>query len=378
VGVVTGDRALVVLQLAANRWWTGSADPTVQLCRGLERRGHRVLLGLIRGDRFEEKARAAGLTPLAGLSLEARIDPRGVWSDLAYLRRLVRDERVDVIHAHHSHDHWLGWLCRGNAALVRTFHNSRAVGGGWPRAVLYRRSDAVIAVSEPIAARCLVAGIQAARLFRTEGVVEATRFAMAEGGEQIRKELGLGSGPVFGSVARLAANRGHEALIRGFALLVADRPDARLLLVGKGEARADIELLVTRLGLRPFVLLTGYRDGDLPSVLDALDVFVLMRAGSDESCRAALEAMAAGRPVVARRVGALPEAVVHGTTGLLVDDDRPESLAAALRELLEQPARARAMGEAGRARALEMFSPARHAEQVEAVYRAGLAARARR
>jgi glycosyltransferase involved in cell wall biosynthesis len=375
---VTSDRALVVLQLAANRWWTGSADPIIHLCRGLEARGHRVLLGLIPGDRFEEKARAAGLLPLAGLSLEARLDPRGVWNDIACLRRLVRDERVDVIHVHHSHDHWLGWLCRRDAALVRTFHNSRAVGSRWPTTALQRRSDAVIAVSEPIAARCRAAGIEAARLFRTGGVVDTARFCAADGGEQIRKELGLGSGPVFGSVARLAANRGHETLIRGFALLVADRPDARLLLVGKGERRADIESLVARLGLRPFVLLAGYRDGDLPSVLDALDVFVLMRAGSDESCRAALEAMAAGRPVVARRVGALPDAVVHGMTGLLVDDDRPESVAAALRELLAEPARARAMGEAGRARAVDMFSPARHAEQVEAVYRVALTARAHR
>jgi phosphatidylinositol alpha-1,6-mannosyltransferase len=283
-----------------------------------------------------------------------------------------------VIHVHHSHDHWLGWLCRSDAALVRTFHNSRAVGARWPTTALQRRSDAVIAVSEPIAARCRAAGIEAARLFRAGGVVDTARFSAADGGEQIRKELGLGSGPVFGSVARLAANRGHETLIRGFALLVADRPDARLLLVGKGERRADIESLVARLGLRPFVLLAGYRDGDLPSVLDALDVFVLMRAGSDESCRAALEAMAAGRPVVARRVGALPDAVAHGMTGLLVDDDRPESVAAALRELLAEPARARAMGKAGRARAVDMYSPARHAEQVEAVYRAALTARARR
>jgi len=378
MGVVTSDRALVVLQLAANRWWTGSADPIIHLSRGLEGRGHRVLLGLIPGDRFEEKARVAGLTPLAPLSLEARIDPRSVWNDIRYLRHLVRDERIDVIHTHHSHDHWLGWLCRGRAALVRTFHNSRAVGAHWPTTALYRLSDAVIAVSEPIAARCLAVGIQAPRLFRTGGVVDTSRFGRGEGGEQIRKELGTGSGPVFGSVARLAANRGHESLIRGFALLVADHPDARLVLVGKGEKRAEIESLVARLGLRPFVLLAGYRDGDLPAVLDALDVFVLMGAGSDESCRAALEAMAAGLPVVARRVGALPEAVVHGTTGLLVEGDRPESVAAALRDLVEQPARARGMGEAGHKRAVEMFSPARHAEQVEAVYRAALAVRCRR
>ena len=89
MGGVSDGRALVVLQLAANRWWTGSADPVIHLSRGLKARGHRVLLGLIPGDRFEEKAREAGLVPLAGLSLEARLGPRRLLRDIARLRRLV-------------------------------------------------------------------------------------------------------------------------------------------------------------------------------------------------------------------------------------------------------------------------------------------------
>jgi glycosyltransferase involved in cell wall biosynthesis len=87
--------------------------------------------------------------------------------------------------------------------------------------------------------------------------------------------------------------------------------------------------------------------------------------------------MAAGRPVVARRVGALSDTVVHGVTGLLVDDETPEAVAAALRSVLEAPERARLMGEAGRRRVEEVFSPDRHAARVEAVYRAALARRGR-
>ena len=113
----------------------------------------------------------------------------------------------------------------------------------------------------------------------------------------------------------------------------------------------------------------------MPPQTPVFDVFALMGAGSDESCRAALEAMAAGRPVVGRRIGALGEAVAHGVTGLIVADDRPESVAGALRSLLADPARARAMGEAGRRRARDLFSPERHAEQTEAIYRRALAAR---
>jgi len=126
---------------------------------------------------------------------------------------------------------------------------------------------------------------------------------------------------------------------------------------------------VAALGLGDRVVFTGYRDRDLPEVLAAADCFVLMAAGSDESCRAALEAMAAGRPVVARRVGALPETVVHGETGLLLGDDRPESVAEALAAVLGAPERGRAMGRAGRRRAEEAFSPERSVDTVERIYR---------
>lgn len=360
---------LTVLHLVANRWWTGSADPVIRLIQGLRARGHTVHLGLIPGDRFEAKAREAGIEPVNGLCLEAGLDPLGLVRDIVRLRRLVRSEGVDIVHVHHSHDHWLGQVARGTAKLARTFHNHRSVSVSWPARALYRRADALIAVSRPIEDRCRQTRVAAARVFRVEGVVEVERFSQPGGGAELRRELGIGAGPVIGSVSRLAHNRGHEGLIRGFGRLLADYPEAQLLLVGKGEARPTLEAMVSQLGLRERVLFTGYRDGDLPGVLQALDAFVLMGAGSDESCRAALEAMAAARPVVGRRVGALPDAVAHGTTGLLLDDDRPESLEAALRRLLSDPSRARQMGEAGRRRALEAFSPERHAADVEAIYR---------
>ncbi|HEY7039963.1 MAG TPA: glycosyltransferase family 4 protein [Methylomirabilota bacterium] len=363
---------LTILHLVANRWWTGSAEPVIRLSTGLRARGHRVLLGLIAGDRFEQKAREAGLEPLGGLSLEVRGNPVRALADRRRVREIVRAHGVDVVHTHHSHDHWLGWLGRGPAALVRTFHNRRAVRSGWPTTALYRRTDALIAVSREIEESARHAGVPPERLALVDGVVDLSRFADGDGGAAIRKEFDLGDAPVFGCVARLAARRGHELLIRGFQQVLAEHPRARLLLVGKGEARTRLEALVEELGLGREVLFTGYRDADLPGVLQALDAFALMGAGSDESCRAALEAMAAARPVVGRRVGALPETVVHGVTGLLVDDDRPESVAAALRALLAEPARASAMGRAGLERARALYGPEAHAARVEEIYAAAI------
>jgi len=226
----------------------------------------------------------------------------------------------------------------------------------------------VFAVSRQIESRCREAGIPQERVFWIPGAVDLRRFAADADPAPVREEFKLGDAPVVVSVARLATNRGHELLLAGVGLLVPRLPRVRLLLVGKGETRRPLEQLVADLELGSHVIFTGYRDIDLPSVLAAGDCFALMAAGSDESCRAALEAMAAARPVIARRVGALPETVVHGETGFLIDDDRPESVARALGDILEDPARRRAMGSAGRARAEECFGLERSVETVERVY----------
>ena len=119
--------ALTILHLAANRWWTGSADPTIQLVKGLAARGHRVLLGVTPGDRFEIKAREAGVSLVDGLYLRARLAPLELAADVRRLRRVVDEDGVDVLHAHHSHDHWLAALARprrpmgGRPPVVRTF-----------------------------------------------------------------------------------------------------------------------------------------------------------------------------------------------------------------------------------------------------------------
>ncbi len=89
-------KPLTILHLAANRWWTGSADPIIHLVSGLRARGHRVLLGIIPGDRFAAKAREAGIDLVDGLRMDARLGPRALARDVLRLRALIRDEGVDA------------------------------------------------------------------------------------------------------------------------------------------------------------------------------------------------------------------------------------------------------------------------------------------
>ncbi|MGH8055947.1 MAG: glycosyltransferase family 4 protein, partial [Candidatus Entotheonellia bacterium] len=116
------------------------------------------------------------------------------------------------------------------------------------------------------------------------------------------------------------------------------------------------------------VIFAGYREEDLPEVLAALDLFVLLAPGSEGSCRAALEAMAMGKPVVAGHMGALADIVLDGETGLLVDTDSPSDLAQAICRLILAQEDAQQMGVRGRQRVETHFSRDRQVQDVLALY----------
>ena len=362
-------RPLRILHVVANPWWTGSADPALDLARALMERGHSVWFACVRGDVLEAHVRAAGVELVDGLSLERTSRPWRLLAQVQGLRRVLRELAIDVVHAHQTHDHWLAALARARtpARLVRTVHHRRAVHSGPAARWLLGRTDALIAVSEGIAERLRGIGVPADRVAVVPGAVDVERFAPGVDGESVRRELGLANAPVVGCVARMAPGRGHEVLLHAVARLRERLPTARLVLVGRGELRPALEALVRDLGLGQTVVFAGYRDADLPAVLAALDCAVLLGAGSEESCRAVLEAMAVGLPVVAAPVGAVPEIVVDGETGWLVEP-AAHAVADCLDAALADRGRSRRMGAAGRRRVEALFTPPRRAALVEDAY----------
>ena len=362
-------RPLRILHVVANRWWTGSADPALDLAQALKQRGHAVWFACIPGDVLEAHVRASGVELVEDLSLERTMRPWRIAAQIRGLGRVLRERAIDLVHAHQTHDHWLAAMATGgNAArVVRTVHHRRAVHRGPAARWLVGRTDALMAVSEGIAERLRAAGAPPARVAVVPGAVDAERFTPRADGRPVRAELGLGEAPVVGCVARMVPGRGHDVLLQAMASLHERLPSARLVLVGRGEHRPTLEALVRQLGLGSTVVFAGYRGPDLPEVLAALDCAVLLGAGSEESCRAVLEAMAVGRPVVAAPVGAVPEIVVDGETGWLVEAT-PGAVASRLETALVERERARRMGEAGRRRVEAQFTPAHRAARVEAIY----------
>jgi glycosyltransferase involved in cell wall biosynthesis len=358
-----------VLELLSSAWWTGPAEPVASVALELRGRGHAVDVAVetARDGNLLARLRALGLPGPEGLALSSRSSP------LAYLRDLRRlgalAPSYDVVHSNFSHDHVLALLAlrrRAGRRVVRTVHSSRSLRDQAAQRIAHRATDGLIAVCEAHA-RVLEErfAIASERILATRGAVDATAFTPE--GPDLRAELAIPAGaPVAGIVSRIKPGRGHEDLVDAFRI-VADRlPEARLLLVGRGEGEEAIRVRIAHRGLQRQAVFAGYRTGpELAAAYRTLDVKVLLAEGNDGTCRALLEGMAAGRPGVAYRFGAPAEVIVDGSTGLLVPAGDVSSLAGALEELLRAPSRARAMGAAARERMTSLFTEAARGEAVE-------------
>ena len=181
---------------------------------------------------------------------------------------------------------------------------------------------------------------------------------------------------VLGTLGRLAEQKGQRILLRAVAALARDVPDLVLFLAGAGPLREELEAEASRLGLADRVRFLGLRR-DRATLYAAMDVFALPSRWEGLSL-ALVEAMGAGRAVVATDVGGNPEVVRDGRTGLLVPPADADALAAALLKLARDRALRAALGDAAAADALSRFSIDQHVAQLAALYRRGLAERVRR
>ena len=329
------------------------------------------VVALNRGGPALDAARSAG----AHVTL---LGKRGARDGIARLTALAKDARIDVIHGHNTTGGLYGALAgrlAGVRAVIRTEHSIHYPG----------RHSAVYPLLEAFStllSRRVVCVCEAVRLSHVRRLPwAAERFVTVANGispaphitprESVRAALGLAAQvPVALTVGSLTSQKAQSVLIDAWALVVRERPEARLLIAGEGALRGDLERQIAALGLSGAVTLLGARL-DAADLMGAADVFVLSSVREGLSITL-LEAMRAGRPAVATRVGGNAEAIADGETGLLVPMRDPAALAQALLALLRDPGRARAMGEAGRARWAERFTAERMVRSLERLYREAL------
>lgn len=198
--------------------------------------------------------------------------------------------------------------------------------------------------------------------------VDEDRFSTLKESKSILAELGIDEGSsVVGTVSALTPHKGHEHLIQAASVVLDTLPSTRFLIVGDGILRTRLEDQAKNLNINSSVIFTGERK-DIPEILSLMDVFILPSFSREGLGLAIIEAMAVKRPVVATEIGGIPEAVIKGKTGLLVPPGDSDALATAIIELIQDPKKAKEMGEKGRARVMERFTKTKMLSEIQNVY----------
>ena len=350
----------------------GAQENTLATCRGLRERGHDV--ELISGPQTGPEGSllphtgAVPVTILADLCREP--DP---WRDsraTVALTQLFRQRRYDIVHTHSGKAGILGRLAArwaGIPVVVHTihgpsFHPYQNVAGNW----VFRWAEQVaaewtthfVAVADAMTAQYQAAGI-AGRYVTIRSGIDLDAYVPGPAPKE----------PVVGMIARLFRLKGHEALFAAVPAIIAAVPDVKFLLVGDGPWRARFAALVNARGWADRFRWAGLvAPAAVPGLLGQMTVLAHLSC-REGLPRAVVQALAAGKPVVAFNVDGAREVCVDGATGFLVRAGDVDGVAAAVIRLLRDPVLAGRMGAQGRALVREQFAEARMVEQIEQLYR---------
>jgi glycosyltransferase involved in cell wall biosynthesis len=363
------DKKITVLFIIKPERGAGAEMVLVEAAVRLDPDRFRVICGLLTPD-------TENVIPAHLSTVDFRMPGLNGWVWLRFLLQLcwvINRRRVDLIHVN---SYVPGNYARLAAALMRVpfvidhwhgftrFNRKRR----FICRVLGRFTDVSLAVSQGVRDYLLAqVGLDPAKVRVVPNGVDVAALDAARPGPLVRRELRLPEdAPVIGLVGRLDHwGKGHKELFTAMAR-IRERHPVQALIVGGGRREAEVRQLAGSLGLADAVHFLGQRQ-DVPDLLNAMDVFVLPSYSEGVSL-ALLEAMAAGRPVIATAVGGLPEVVKDGVTGLLIPPRDADALAAALERLLCDPVWARRLGADARDHVREHYSLERLGREINEIY----------
>lgn len=356
----------------------GVQSDILTLTEDLSRRGHEVYVATTPGILLDE------LIVKGARYVEMDFRYRGIgglWRAIRRLRRVIRDEEIELLAPQSVRSTIASYLAlrllpfdyrvpatSRRVPIITTIHNiHNPMHFRYAGRILNRCSDFVIFESHYERDRCLASGLPRSKAVVIHSGIDTDRFMPQTPGPALLSKYRLDPErhKIFGIVARLSEEKGHCYLIEAFAQLARSIPEARLLVIGDGPLLGAVKAQVRNAGLESSVIFTGLQR-DIPAHLALLHVFVL--ASTRESFPlAAREAMAAGRAVIAPRIGGCPEVVENGVTGFLFEAGDVNGLAARMREVLADDLY-QAYGRAARERVERLFSRRQWVEGDEQVY----------
>lgn len=335
-----------VLQLISSGGYYGAENMLLNLCASQETSGCQNSLLLfynvhVPNVEFYERARRRGLS-VRMVHCNGRAD----WRAVRQIEEYIQEDAVDIVHTHGYKADLYGYLAawRCHKPVVATCHNWV---GGTAALGIYNQLDrmalkkfnALAAVSDTVAQRLLAFGVPAEKIKTIANGIDVKAFERAEPLPLLNAE----GSRVVGVVARLDLQKGFEYLLRAVRELCKTFHGLKFVIVGEGPDREAIEEMIQQYGLQSNVILAG-QQSNMPAIYAAMDIFVLPSL-NEGLPMTVLEAMAASKPVIATRVGAIPSVIKDGENGLLIDTKNSEGLRNAIASLLGDPERRRRMGD---------------------------------
>ena len=292
--------------------------------------------------------------------------------------RMIKDymdkSGVQILHSHNYKSNFYARraLSNNNIRWVVTNHGRRS----GPKLLLYnfldgfivRYADRVIAVSKNIVSRMKLAGIDSKKICLIENGVNLERFRNNIPPDSIRESLRIKKDAfVVGTVGALTEEKGHLYLLKAIPKVVQRFPEVVFLFVGDGRERPSLEITTSHLNIKDRVIFAGMRK-DVPEILSILNVFVLPSL-NEGLPMALLEAQAAQIPVVATRVGAIPDVLQGGVTGILVPPKDPQAIAEAITMILSNKKFASEIAQKGFERVRDNFSSEKMGSKYHSIYK---------
>lgn len=338
------------------------------LAASLVSSGFRVMVGLFRPGWLQEQCEDRGV-PVHVLPISGIIG----WKWFRACLKLVRTQQVDLIHAHEFSAIVCGWMIARLSGIpfVGTVHGKNYFWEKVRRRLAYRivsRSGRLVAVSQDLKRFVMEkVGLSDEQIDLIYNGVQSGPHVSDEEAYRARTELGLKPhNVVIGAIGSLYPVKGHRYLLESMPIILSRYPHAVLLVVGRGELEDALKEQAKRLGIEEHVRFLGMRN-DIPKLLKTLDLFVLPSLSEGLSL-ALLEAMAAGLPVVATRVGGNGELVVEGETGVLVPSKDVAALSEALCRMLDSREMRERLGRNAVTRVDQRFSARLMAEKYQHLY----------
>lgn len=356
----------VILHTEASDGWGGQEIRIMSEMLGMRQRGYTVILAAPAHSRIYERALMEDIDAYAvGMGRSSFIT--AIWK----VAGIIRDKDVSIINTHSSRDSWIGSMAGriSGVPVIRTRHISSKLNGNMLTRLVYNQlADAIITTGVFIKDQ-LVRDVRVNpdKVFSIPTGMDVERYEHADG-ERVRRDLGIGADEkVLGVAAVLRGWKGHEFVIRAVPEILASFPATRLIIAGEGPMRQHIEAVVKDLGLEHKVMLLGHRD-DIAGVIKSFDISVLASYASEGVPQFLIQSMAAGKPVVGARTGGIPEVVVDGVNGLVVEPRNPAAIAVAVKELLGDPERMMSMGDAGHRLVVERYTRQKMLDEIEELY----------